>query len=808
MNPLDEPVNVLLVDDRVDNLNALEAILEPTGARLVRAQSADEALMALVRDEFAAIVLDIRMPGMDGLELARLVKQRERTRHIPILFLTAHMLDEREALLGYDVGAVDYLSKPIKPEILRSKIGVFIELFANARALAVESAERRRVAAELREANDALEARVEERTAEAVLASRLARESEERLHQALAAARAGVWEYDFARDEGRWSPEMFDLHGWERSSRAPSFEQFRQHLHPDDRQPASRAMSSAIEKGGPFELEFRFVRPDGEAIWISSSGIVELGPDGQAVASRGVNQDITARRSAEQAMRESEKRLRIANEVAGMGTYIADLENDRLRYGPSLCQMLGVPAGTETRLEDGFRFIHPEDLPRLRAALEAALDPASEGRARLELRVLRSDGEIRWCSYSSQLEFRETPTGRVPIYQFGATFDITDRKQAEVSLKEADRRKDEFLTTLAHELRSPLAPLRYGLEILRMAGNDREATEQVHAMLERQVEHMVRLVDDLLEVSRITRGKIELRMERVELGEIVRSAIETVRPLIDSARLDLEVSLPSEPLELDADPVRLVQVFANILNNAAKFTDEGGKVWLTTSRQAGEVVIAIRDTGLGISAEMLPRIFEAFAQADHGRSQSQGGLGVGLHLARVLVELHGGRIEASSAGPGTGSEFRVRLPFSSERPARRQETPGCDAGEFAPIGLRALVVDDSRDTADSLALMLRALGSEVEVAYSGATALDAIARRRPDVVLLDIGMPGMSGHEVASCIRAQPELRGLTLIAVTGWGQAVDRQRSKEAGFDHHLVKPVGLDSLQGLLASLAPAAP
>jgi PAS domain S-box-containing protein len=671
---MDESVKVLLVDDKEENLNALASMLEPSGADLVRARSAEEALLALVEHEFAAIVLDIRMPGMDGLELARLVKQRKRTQHVPILFLTAHMIDERDALRGYDVGAVDYLSKPVNPGILRSKIGVFIELFSKSRelvaanaALRLESAERERIAAELRTANNALEARVEMRTAEAVAASRAAQYSEERLRQALAGARAGVWEYDFLRYESRWSPEMFELHGLEPGQGSPTTKQFMAFVHPEDRPATVSASRDATERGGPFELEFRVIRPDdGRVVWINCKGVVDHDRDGRAVATRGVNQDVTVRKSIEQALRDSEKRIRVANEAAGLGTYVADLQTGRIRYGPYLCQVLGLPPGTETPLRDGLRFVHPDDREKLRAALEAASDPAGDGRSKLELRVVRPGREVRWYSFSAQFDFQDTPRGRVPVGQVGAIFDITERKLAETALQEADRRKDQFLATLAHELRNPLAPLRNGLQLLQISRDDGEVTEKVHEMMNRQVNHLVRLVDDLLEVSRITRGKILLRREPSDLSTLVRNAVETARPLIETGRHTLELELLPERLIVDADPVRLVQVFANLLNNAAKFTEPAGKISVSMARDGASAVVRIRDNGVGISAEMLPRVVDVFVQADEGQSRSQGGLGIGLSLARTLVEMHGGSIEAHSSGVGAGSEFSVRLPLSAQ----------------------------------------------------------------------------------------------------------------------------------------------
>jgi signal transduction histidine kinase len=366
--------------------------------------------------------------------------------------------------------------------------------------------------------------------------------------------------------------------------------------------------------------------------------------------------------------------------------------------------------------------------------------------------------------------------------------------------KETDRRKDEFLATLAHELRTPLAPIRNSLHILRMAGGDRGVAERMYEMMERQVNHMVRLVDDLMEVSRITRGKIDLRKEPVDLAAVVHSAVETSKPLIEAARHQLAVTLPDEPLILDADPVRLAQVLANLLNNAAKYTPEGGRIWLTARRAGSNAEVSVRDSGTGIPAEMLPKVFDLFMQVERTYSRAQGGLGIGLTLVRSLVSLHGGSVEARSEGPGRGSELVVRLPLAAGL-APLQDSRDARPAAVAPR--RILVVDDNRDAADSLGMLLKFLGADVCTANDGPAALEAFRTYRPSVMLLDIGLPEMDGYEVARRTRQQPEGGDVTLIALTGWGQEEDRRRSREAGIDHHLVKPVDLGVLEKLLATL-----
>jgi CheY-like chemotaxis protein len=385
----------------------------------------------------------------------------------------------------------------------------------------------------------------------------------------------------------------------------------------------------------------------------------------------------------------------------------------------------------------------------------------------------------------------------------GCSVDITDIKKSEEALREADRRKDEFLATLAHELRNPLAPIRNSLHILRIAGNS-AAAERVHDMMDRQVNQMVRLVEDLLEVSRITRGKFELRREHVELVTVIRAAVETSKPLIEAARHELIVLLPPESIVIDGDPVRLAQVFANLLNNAAKYTEEGGRIWITATREGKNVIVSVRDNGMGIPEAMLPKVFDLFTQVDRSGRRAQGGLGIGLTLVKRLIAMHRGSVEARSDGAGCGSEFLVTLPIvPAKAPA---DAAGGDEREPASERVatrRVLVVDDNRDAADSLGILLRFLGVEVHVAHDGPSALEAIRVFNPEIVILDLGMPGMDGYEVARRIRQIGKNKDVTLIALTGWGQPEDRRRSNEAGFDHHLVKPVEVDSLQALLASL-----
>ena len=384
--------------------------------------------------------------------------------------------------------------------------------------------------------------------------------------------------------------------------------------------------------------------------------------------------------------------------------------------------------------------------------------------------------------------------------------DVSERKRAESDLRRlatdlsnADRRKNEFLATLAHELRNPLAPMSNMLEVLKRAGDDREVLKRAHDTIERQLGQMVRLVDDLLDLNRITHDRLELRRSEVELSSVIQQAVEVAHPLIDAAGHDLTIDLPVEPIYLNADRARLAQVFGNLLNNSCKYTRPGGSISLTAKQVDGKVEVTVKDNGAGIPHDKLDSIFEMFMQVDSTSDRAQGGLGIGLTLVKRLAEMHGGSIEAKSAGEGEGSEFVVRLPVLSKPTTAQQVRPG----ERESPHRRVLIVDDNRDSADSLAMLLEITGNETYVAHDGVEAVEAIETHRPEVVLLDIGLPRLDGHEVCRRVREQPWGKDIVMIALTGWGQADDRRKSEEAGFNGHLVKPVDYDSLLELLSSL-----
>ncbi len=381
-----------------------------------------------------------------------------------------------------------------------------------------------------------------------------------------------------------------------------------------------------------------------------------------------------------------------------------------------------------------------------------------------------------------------------------AMMEITALKEAEATLKEADRRKDEFLATLAHELRNPLAPIRNAIHILHLKGSDTPELIWARDVIDRQTQQMTRLVDDLLDLSRITTGKLALRINRIELEAIVQVAIETSRPLIEENGHNLTVNLPIQPVVLNGDATRLAQIFANLLNNAAKYTEPGGQIELTAERQNTEVVVSVKDSGIGIPADALPYVFEMFTQGNRHLAKSHGGLGIGLTLVKRLVELHNGSIKARSAGPGKGSEFIVELPLVADRQPAAAENEGPVSNVFGPR-LRILVVDDNKDNADGLGKLLQIMGHDLRTAYDGQSAIEIAEAFRADVILLDIGMPNLDGYDTCRHIRDQPWGKNMILIAQTGWGQDDDRRRTHAAGFDYHVVKPVDPTALMGLLA-------
>jgi PAS domain S-box-containing protein len=501
------------------------------------------------------------------------------------------------------------------------------------------------------------------------------------------------------------------------------------------------------------------------------------------------------RRAAGEHIRVSEERLRIAVDEAGMATWDVDLRTQEFRWSRSHYTLLGlVPDESNLATYEVWRNrIHPADLTGVESALARSRDAHSLYSQ--EYRIIRADsGEVRWLRVLGRFLYDESGA---PVRNLGVLFDDTDRKAAEIALREADQRKDVFLATLAHELRNPLAPIRNAAQMLGSPKLGPEQLQWAQSVIQRQVKHMALLLDDLLDVARITQGKLDLRKQPITLNSVVDSAVEAARPLLDGKSHQFTMRLPPEPVVLEADPLRLSQVIGNLLTNAAKYTDAGGRIALTGRIEDGGLSLSIKDSGIGIPAESLKGIFAMFSQVEGAGTRSEGGLGIGLALVSGLVELHGGTIEARSEGLGHGSEFIVKLPISlhSAAPA------AVDTAMPAPTGRRILVADDNQDAANSLAMILGLGGHEVRVAHDGRAALSLAKTFRPDAVLLDIGMPLLTGYEVAQALRQEPWAAGMCLVALTGWGQESDRKRAIAAGFDHHLTKPVDTGVLEALIS-------
>jgi PAS domain S-box-containing protein len=530
--------------------------------------------------------------------------------------------------------------------------------------------------------------------------------------------------------------------------------------------------------------------------------------DNVFVHTRCFTRDVTQRKRAETELADARARLDAALDAGAVVTWTWDIINNRLHADPKLAELfnLSLSEAKGGLLDQYLQAIHPEDRQRVVETLNHAVETGETYVA--DYRITQRDGSVRWVTARGMAEV--DGNGR-PARMPGVLVDITDRKRLEEELRvrigqlrDNDRRKDEFLATLAHELRNPLAPIRNSLQILKIPSIDAATVQQTRAMMERQVHHLVRLVDDLLDVSRVMRAKIDLRKEPVELATVIARAMEVVQPLIAAQGHHLDLELPQERLLVEGDAVRLAQVVGNLLTNAAKYTDTNGNIWISAVRDLNQVVLRVRDNGIGIAPETLPHVFALFVQADHSRSKSQGGLGIGLTLAKSLTEMHGGTIEAYSAGLGTGSEFTVRLPLLPESTDLTKKVVEEPVYQAAATGRRLLVVDDNKDAASSLAILLRLRGHEVRVVHDGASALETAASYRPNMIFLDIGMPGMDGYEVAGRLRQRPGLESVVIAALTGWGQLADRQRSKDAGIDHHLVKPVDSQALEDVLGGLS----
>jgi PAS domain S-box-containing protein len=621
-------------------------------------------------------------------------------------------------------------------------------------------------------------------------AERALKRSEEQLRLATEAAEVGLWDVDLVTNTLYWPPRVKRMFGISPDV-AVSMADFYAGLHPQDRDGVSAEFAAAVDpaRRALYDVEYRTIgKEDGILRWVAAKGRGIFDDSGSCVRVIGTALDISARKHSEAQLREREERLRAIVETTPECVKLVARNGRLLQMNPSGLAMIEAPAAEYVVGRNVLELIAPEHRDAYRRFNERVCDGA---KATLEFDVIGLLGTRR------HMETHGAPL-RMPdgtVVQLGVTRDVTARRAAEEALRDSDRRKDEFIATLSHELRNPLAPLRNALQILQTRATHDAGAAPIHEMMERQVNHLVRLVDDLLEVSRIQHGAFELRSQRVELATVVRNAVETCEPLIREAGHRLDVALPDRNVWLYGDPVRLGQILANLLNNAARYTPHGGRISVKAHAVGGILSISVRDTGAGFVESTAPRLFEMFSRGKHST-----GLGIGLALARRLAELHGGTIKAASAGPGQGAEFTVSLPLPSDQsgmPAKRAR------GSDSFRGHRVLVVDDNQDAAESIRTLLELLEAEARVAFDGAQALALFREYDANIVLLDIGMPGMDGYEVARALRERYPERNVQIVALTGWGQDQDRARTRAAGFDRHLVKPVDFATLEALFESL-----
>lgn len=691
LGALDDPgerADILIVDDLAEKLLVFETVLGDLNQNLVFARSGADALRQILQRDFAVILLDVNMPDMDGFETATLIRRYKRAAHTPIIFITSYA-DEMQTARGYSLGAVDYIPSPVVPEVLRSKVRVFVELH--------------------------------------ILQRRIALQAEQRV--ALAASEAAL---KLAEESTRRSSLLAGL---------------------------SHALSGVLDRTQGMHALLDHVVPV-----LAGNASVAL------VDERGV-------------VTHAARRTSLFEDAATS----VDLTPSTLpsAHFALLREALCVPADAR---------------PRARALVDGALQMLPLIHGNRFLGALWIDGELTpLCAALLGDVTARAAVAFATASLYGALqVEIAERRQAERSLEEASLRKDEFLAMLAHELRNPLAPIRNAVELIRLAAPTDAKVKWAADVTDRQVRQLTRLVDELLDVARISQGKVVLQPQCLDLVTLVAQCVESQRSLLEARRQSLELSLPALPLNVDGDATRLAQVVNNLLSNAIKYTPEGGAISVRVAHDgtvaeagAGSALLEVSDNGIGIDAELLPHVFDLFEQGKRALDRTQGGLGVGLTLVQRLVHLHGGDVVASSAGTGQGSQFRVRLPWLGEIDDTLVAQESSGGLPAAAVGRRILVVDDNIDVVETTTMLLSLSGHQVHSAKDGLQALHVAAQFKPEVVLLDIGLPLMDGYEVARRLRQMPLMAGALLIALTGYGQQGDRERGKDAGFDGHMLKPV-----------------
>jgi PAS domain S-box-containing protein len=860
--------SVLLVDDQPARLLTYEAILEGVGVNCVRALSGQQALHKLLTETFALILLDVSMPEMDGFETARFIREHPRFERTPIIFVTGIHVSELDTLRGYEAGALDYIAVPIVPEILRSKVALLVELYRRRAQLEALNREleiaRARLEAERSNAlaSDLVVSSGVDITAR-IHAEReikrsldVDRAQKEWLGAVLDSMNEEVYFTDVHRRYTYANPAAIREFGHETVA-GVSVEKIissLEVLRPDGtprpmaEAPPLRALGGEVIRG---EEQIVRIPRTGELRHRQVSSAPVRDGQGTIIGAVSVVRDVTEQRRADAALRIRDIRttalLKLSDEFRSL-TAPADLAFaaarilgetlavSRCGYGtidpvsetvsierdwnaPGIQSLAGVlhfrDYGTYIdELKRGETVVCSDAYADSRTtATAAALDNISV-RSFVNMPVTEQGGLVALL-YLNHVTARAWPAEEVAFIR-----EVADRARVAVErrrneqemilreqqLREADRRKDEFIAMLAHELRNPLVPIRSGIELLKHAAQRPALLDTVRPMMERQIGHVVRLIDDLLDVSRITSGKIELRRQPVTLGSVVGTAVEANRAAMDAGGLEFVINLDEPHWLLDVDPTRLSQVISNLLQNAIKFTTAGGRIEIQgridPAGQEGvpDLVLTVIDSGTGINAELLPRIFDLFARADVSGRDKHSGLGIGLALSRRLVEMHSGTLTVHSEGEGRGSSFTIRLPAPR---LLQQEAQGAIQDHGAELaGLRIMVIDDNHDAADAMSMLVGAMGAVVEVAYDGSSGLAALIKFKPDVLLLDIGMPVMDGYETCRRVR---ELVGndVGVVALSGWGQQQDKHSAAQAGFDAHLTKPADPVKLQELIHGL-----
>jgi PAS domain S-box-containing protein len=599
------------------------------------------------------------------------------------------------------------------------------------------------------------------------------------------------WQLDLLTNQASYSPNAERILG---HPPAPILQANLEYVHPDDRLKPAQAVEQAIQTGiDQFTYEVRSIAQPNQWRWFEVSGTILRDQQGQPARIVGQAQNITDRKRADQGLRQSEEQLALAIDIGGIGHWALNLATRELTTSLHCRRNFGRSEAIPFSYEELLTSIHPADRERQQRAVQEAIN--QKAGFQVEYRLITPQGAIRWVHIQGRYQTGDPP------WLVGVSMNTTERKQAEEALREADRRKDEFLAMLAHELRNPLATLRSGLDMLKLTITQDELSAATVAMMNRQSNHLVRLVDELLEVSRINQGKIELQKEPLDLVELVQQAVQSLQGLFHQQGRNLQVELPQVPIYLQGDATRLSQVVTNLLTNGVRYTGEGGQLWLKLEQASHEARLQVGDNGIGLSVDQLEAVFELFVQVDNSPARSKGGLGLGLTLVKRLVEMHGGRVEAQSQGLGQGSTFTIHLPTLTE--AAEPGAPTAPQATEPAAAQRILVIDDNADAAQMMAMLLRLKGYEAHTRASGRAGIEAAERLQPAAILLDIGMPELDGYSTCRLIREQVWGEAMVVIALTGYGHKEDQQRTREAGFDGHLVKPVDLAVLTKQLTDL-----